>query len=113
MLFHYNDAVFQYDTSPIHTVRSVQSWFEKHENALQHLPWPAQSLYIYIIKTMWSVLENGVRNRFPPPSFLKQPDVLHEEWFSIPQETIQNLHESIPSRIQAASLANGGPAPYQ
>jgi hypothetical protein len=26
---------------PVHTARSVQSWFQQHEDALQHLPWPA------------------------------------------------------------------------
>jgi len=28
-------------------------------------------------------------------------------------ETIQNLHESIPRRIQAVLQANGDPTPYQ
>ena len=36
-LFPNNDAVFQDDSSPINTARSVQSWFEEHEDALQHL----------------------------------------------------------------------------
>ena len=40
MLFPKNDAVFQYNNLPIHTARSFQSWFEKHEDTLQHLPWP-------------------------------------------------------------------------
>jgi hypothetical protein len=35
-----------------------------------------------------------VRSRFPPPSSLKQPeDVLHEEWYSIPLEAIQNIFQ--------------------
>jgi len=38
-----NNDIFQDDSSPIHTARSVQSWLEEHEDALQHLPWPAQS----------------------------------------------------------------------
>ena len=41
VLFPNNDATFQ-DASPIHTARSVQSWFEEHEDALQHLLWLAQ-----------------------------------------------------------------------
>jgi len=31
MLFPTNDAIFQDDNSPIHTARSVQSWFEEHK----------------------------------------------------------------------------------
>jgi hypothetical protein len=34
MLFANNDAVFQDDILPIHTARSVQSWFDEHEDAL-------------------------------------------------------------------------------
>jgi len=45
MLFPNNDAIFQDDNSPIHTTRSVQSWFDEHEDVL-HLPWPAQSPYL-------------------------------------------------------------------
>jgi len=41
VLFPNNDTIFQ-DDLPIHTARSVQSWFEKNEDALQHLLWLAQ-----------------------------------------------------------------------
>jgi len=51
--------------------------------------------------------------RFPPPSSFNQlEDVLREEWYSIPLETIQNKYESIPGRIQAVIQANGGPTLY-
>jgi hypothetical protein len=36
-------------------------------------------------------LETWVRNRFPPPTPLKQLEgVLQEEWYKIPLETVQN-----------------------
>jgi hypothetical protein len=71
--------------------------FEEHGGELQHLTWPAQSPDVNIIQPVWSVLETRVRNRFPPSSSLKQPeDVLQEEWYKIPLETVQNLYESIP-----------------
>jgi hypothetical protein len=54
-----------------------------------------------------------VRNRFPPPTYLKQLDsVLQEEWYKIPLETVQNLYEPIPERIAAVLKAKGGPTPY-
>jgi hypothetical protein len=47
-------------------------------------------------------------SRFPPPSSVMQPeDVLLEEWYNIPLETIQTLYESIPRGIQAVLQANG------
>jgi len=39
MLFPNNDAIFQDDSSHIHSQR-CSVWFEQHEDAL-HLPWPA------------------------------------------------------------------------
>jgi hypothetical protein len=49
-----------------------------------------------------------MRSRFPSPSSVMQPeDVLLEEWYSIPLETIRTLYESIPRRIQAVLKENG------
>jgi hypothetical protein len=54
-----------------------------------------------------------VRNRFEPPTSLKQlEDVLKEECNKIPLETVQNLYESIPIRIAVVLEAKGGPTPY-
>jgi len=78
----------------MHTARSVQSWFEEHEDKLQHLLWPVQSPDLNIIEQLLSVLESRVRSRFPPPTSLKQPeDVLLEEKYNIPLETIQSLFQ--------------------
>jgi hypothetical protein len=38
-----------------------------------------------------------MRNRFPPATSLKQlEDVLEEDWYKIPLESVQNWYESIP-----------------
>ena len=55
MIFHNSDSVFQDDNSLIHTARTVKSWFEEHEDALQRVPWPAQTPVLYIIESLWSV----------------------------------------------------------
>jgi hypothetical protein len=44
-------------------------------------------------------------------SLKQHEDVLQEEWYKIPLETVQNLYESIP-RIAAMLKAGGGPTPY-
>jgi hypothetical protein len=106
-LFPKNDAVFQDNDAPIHTAETVQSWFEEHEDELQHLPWPAQSQHLYNIEPIRSGLETRVRNRFPPPTSLKQlEEVIQEEWYKIPLETVQNLCKSIPRRTAAILKAN-------
>jgi hypothetical protein len=66
-LFPNDDAVFQDDSTPIHT-----AGFEEHEGELQHLPWPAQSPHLNNNEPLWSVLETRLRNRFPSPKSLKQ-----------------------------------------
>jgi len=43
VLFPNNAAIFKDNDLPIHGVRSVQSWFEEHEDSLQHHLWLAQS----------------------------------------------------------------------
>jgi hypothetical protein len=54
-----------------------------------------------------------MRNIFPPPTSLKQlEDVLQEEWYKIPLESVQNLYESIPRRTAAVLKTKGGPTPY-
>jgi hypothetical protein len=66
-----------------------------------------------ITEPLWSVLETRVRNRFPPPKSLKQPeDVLQEERYKIPLETAENLYESTLRRNADVLQAKGGPKPY-
>ena len=79
MLFPNSDGVFQDDNSPIHPARSVQSWFEEHEDALLYLVCLAQSSKLKIIEPLWSVLESRVRSRFHPPSSVKQLEVVLQE----------------------------------
>jgi len=75
----------------------------------RYLPWPTQSPDMNIFEQLWSVLESMVRSRFPPPSLKQLQDVFHD---SVPLETLQNLHESIPRRIHNVLQAKSGPAPY-
>ena len=69
VLFRKNDAVFQEDDLPVHTARSVLSWFEEHEDALQHLLWLAQSPDLNIIEPLVSFREQGEKQI---PSIISQ-----------------------------------------
>jgi hypothetical protein len=47
------------------------------------------------------------------PSVKQLEDVLQEEWYKIPLETVQNLYKSIPKMTAAVLNAKGGPTPYK
>jgi hypothetical protein len=47
-----NNDVFPDNNGPIHTAGTVRSWFEEHEDELQHLPWPAQSPVLNITEPL-------------------------------------------------------------
>jgi hypothetical protein len=83
---------------PIHTAGTIQLRFEEHEGEFQRRPWPAHP---NTSEPLWPVLEIRMRNRFPPPTSLKQlEDVLQEVWYRISLETaVQNLYVSVPRRI--------------
>jgi hypothetical protein len=52
-----------------------------------------------------------VRNRFPPPTSLKQlEDVLQEEWNKIKLETVQNFDRAHPKKDSGG--IEGGATPY-
>jgi hypothetical protein len=75
-------------------LETIKLWFKEHEGELQHFPWPAQSSNLNITEPLWSVLETRLRNRFPPPISLKQlENVLQEEWYKIPPETVRSCTE--------------------
>jgi hypothetical protein len=81
-LFPNNHEVLQDNRIPIHKPGTVQSWTEEHKGELQQLPWPAQSPNLNITEPLWSVLETWEKNRFPPPTSLKQhEDVLQDIQF--------------------------------
>jgi hypothetical protein len=74
-----NNAIFKI-TPPIHTIRIVQSWFQAHVDALEHLPWPVQSPDLNIFQQLWTVLESIMRSELPPSSSLQQlEEFLQEE----------------------------------
>jgi len=39
-------------------------------------------------------------------------NALLDEWAKVLTETLQNLVESLPSRVEAVITAKGGPTPY-
>ena len=78
------------------------------------MEWPPHSPGLNNIEHLWCVLVRQVRNRYPPPSCLKELEqVLMEEWLETPLDEVRKMHDSIPRRIEAAQKAGGGPTPNE
>ena len=97
ILFPDGDGIFQNDNA-----HAVKNWYQEHESELVNMECPPQSPDLLIIEHFWCVLERQVRNRYPPPSCLKeQARVFGEEWLKIPLDEVRKLHSCIPRRIAA------------
>jgi hypothetical protein len=77
------------------------------------LPWLAQSLDLNPIKHLWDELERRVRGR----NILSKDEnelfsFLVEEWEKIPLNVLENLVDSMPSRVQAVCNRNGYSTSY-
>ena len=57
VLFPNSDAIFQDDSLPTHTARSVQSCFEEQEDTFHHLLWLAQTPNLNIVEPLVSFRE--------------------------------------------------------
>ena len=78
------------------------------------MEWPPQSPDLNIIEHLLCILERQVRNRFPPPSCMKELEqVSMEEWPKIPLDEVRKLYDSTPRRIEAVQKAAAGPTTYQ
>ena len=98
-LFPDFDGIFQDNNAPIHTVHVVKNWYEKHKSELNHTEWPPQSRSLNIIEQLWCVLERQVRNRYHPPSCLKElKQVLMEKWLKISLDEVRKMYDSISRR---------------
>ena len=87
------------------------TWFD--EVGVEELDWPAQNPDLNPIEHLWDELERKLRARSSCPTSV--PDLinaLQNEWAPIPTETLQNLVESLPRRVEAVIAAKGEPTPH-
>ena len=103
--------IFQDDNARPHRTAAVDQY--KENNDILSLPWPPQSPDLNPIEHLWDELERRVRKRENLPKNLDELfAVLAEEWYSLEGETLANLVDSMPRRIQAVIDARGNPTPY-
>jgi len=72
-----------------------------------------QSPDLTMIEHLWDELERRLRARPSRPTSVHDlTDAILEEWSRIPMNTLLNLVESLPRRVEAVIAAKGGPTSY-
>lgn len=103
--------LFQHDCAPVHKARSIKAWLD--EFGVEELDWPAQSPDLNPTEHLWDELERRLRARPSSPTSVSDlTNALLDEWGKIPTDTLQNLVESLPRRVEAVIAAKGGPTSY-
>ena len=105
------DGWFQHDNATSHTSKVAKEFLAK--SGMQVLDWPAQSPDINPIENLWAIVKQSIRQQKKQPTNLAQLErCVKAVWKTIPKETIRNLIDSMPRRIQAVIAARGGPTKY-
>ncbi|KAK3512687.1 hypothetical protein QTP70_023168, partial [Hemibagrus guttatus] len=100
-----------HDCAPVHKARSIKTWMS--EFGVEELECPAQSPDLNPIEHLWDELERRLRARPSRPTSVHElTNVLLEERSNIPTNTLLNLVESLPRRVEAVIAAKGGTTPY-
>ena len=93
------------DNAPAHNSILSKTWIA--ENGLEILEnWPSNSPDINIIENVRNLLKKKVLQRHPK-NIEELWAFCQEEFEKIPLEYIQNLHSSIPDRLNKIVLCNG------
>ena len=81
----------------------IKNFFRENEREV--LDWPPYNPDLNIIENLWAI----VKKRLAKQSFSWEnlEDKVQEIWNSIELETVQELYDSIPERLEAVASSNG------
>ena len=99
-----DNFIFQQDNASCHKSKNSKKWLKEHNVTL--LEWPANSLDINPIESLWNM-----RNKAPHTLGQLIEDIV-SCWNEIPSVTCENLIEQIPRLICALIKAKGGATKY-
>lgn len=106
-----DDYIFQHDNDPKHKAKATQQYLD--DQAIEVLPWPAQSADLNPIEHVWNYLKVQIGRREKRPTSVHELWlIVLEEWELIPTDYIQKLYESMPKRVEAVLKARGGNTKY-
>ena len=97
---------FMQDNAPCHTSSQTRKWLDLKKIKL--LKWPPQSPDMNPIESLWDILQHRINSRTNHPKNLKDlKEILQEEWKKLPVQTLCQLIEGIPKRLEALKQAKG------
>ena len=106
-----DQAIFQQDNAPAHSALHTKDWF--FDNIVPVLDWPAKSPDMNVIENAWTWLVRDVYQGYRQFDYVDDlKEALIDAWDRMPQNYINNLINSMPSRCGNVIIAKGGPTKY-
>ena len=110
--------VFQQDNATPHVAKRTRAWFENmmREHVFSLMVWPPNSPDMNPIEHLWAHLKFELHRRYPDTKYLRgSPDTIRrmlrhrllEVWWSIGEDLLNRLIESMPHRAEALLKAEG------
>ncbi|GFV50850.1 transposable element Tcb1 transposase [Trichonephila clavipes] len=100
------EFLFMEDTARPHRANIVDECLQSE--AITRMNWPAYSPDLNPIEHVWDMLDRRIAARQPPPICLPElRRALLDEWCNIPQDQIDNLILSMPTRFKACIASSG------
>jgi transposase len=101
--------IFQQDNDPKHTANICKAYLVN--KAINTLDWPAQSPDLNPIENLWNQLDRNLKDRVCNTED-QLFDILKAGWEALPQDYLQKLVDSMPSRCRAVIKARGHGTKY-
>jgi len=112
------NVVFQQDNATPHVAKRTRAWFENmmREHVFSLMVWPPNSPDMNPIEHLWAHLKFELHRRYPDTKYLRgSPDTIRrmlrhrllEVWWSIGEDLLNRLIESMPHRAEALLKAEG------
>jgi len=113
------DITFQQDNARAHTCKKAKAFFSiattEHGFTVMD-DWPPYSPDMNLIENLWAHLKVGLHRRYPDtamlsgsPQYIRSciAERVHEVWWSIVEEVLTRLIDSMPDRVHALIKARG------
>jgi len=109
VLFPDGDFIFQEDNDPKHSSKLCRGYLERV--GVNRMTWPSQSPDLNPIESLWSILDNKVKDR-QPSTQEELFAVLQEGWNGLDRALLTRLVQSMQRRCVAVIAARGNCTKY-